>query len=120
MRLRRLGVARHANQPSKAMILFWVGPYRMAIEADALKEIRNGHDLAAAQSGCNAILSAHTLLGVPPGPQERLLVLRLGGVGVRVDRVERMIEASRCFPCRWRSKAPSARGIAESRWPVNR
>jgi hypothetical protein len=92
MRAGRLGVARPAIQASNAVILFWVGPYRMGIDAAALKEIRNDNRLAEEASGCEAILSAHALLGVPAGSEGRLLVLRPGRVGVRVDRVERMIE----------------------------
>jgi len=98
MRVGRLGVARPTIRANNAVILFWVGPYRMAIDAGALQEIRNGRDFAAGESRCKATLSAHALLGVPPGPQERLLVLRLGSVGVRVDRVERMIETGALLP----------------------
>ena len=76
------------------MILISVGPHRMGIDAGALKEIRNDQDLSAKELGCEAILSAHALFGVKRQQGKRLLVLRPGRVAVRVDRVDRMIEAS--------------------------
>jgi chemotaxis signal transduction protein len=98
MRAKRLGLAEAAVRESKAVILFWVGPYRIGIDARALKEIRNERDLAPKQLGGAVILSAHALLGVPPGSGERVLVLRHGRVAIRVDRVERMVEASAVRP----------------------
>jgi hypothetical protein len=98
MRAGRLGVARPAIRANNAVILFWVGPYRMGIAAAELKEIRNDRRDATEDAGCEAILSSHALLGIPAGPEGRLLVLRPGRVGVRVDRVERMIEAGASRP----------------------
>jgi len=94
MRAKRLGIAEAAVRESKAVILFWVGPYRIGIDARVLKEIRNARDLAPQQPGGAVTLSAHALLGVPSGPGERVLVLRHGRASIRVDRVERMVEAS--------------------------
>jgi len=87
--------------------VFWVGPYRMAINAGALKEIRNESDLLEREP---TILSAHSLFGVPPGRSSRLLVLRHGHTIVRVDRVERMIETGPLRPL------PQAFQGAERRW----
>lgn len=98
MRAGRLGAARPTIQINHAVILFWVGPYRMGIEAGALKEIQNDLHLMPETTGCEAILSAHTLLGVSSGRERRLLVLRPGRVGVCVDRVERMIEVAEVRP----------------------
>jgi hypothetical protein len=96
MRAGRLGAARPVMQVNNAVILFRVGPYRMGIAAAALKEIR--HDEGMAPPGCEAVVSAHALLGVEPGEEGRLLILRGSGVGVRVDRVERMIETRELRP----------------------
>jgi len=79
----------------------------MAINAGALREIRNEADLKEQEP---AILSAHSLFGVPPGRSSRLLVLRHGHTIVRVDRVERMIETG---PLRL---LPQAFQGAERRW----
>lgn len=98
MRAGRLGIARPVLRVNHAVILFWVGPCRLAIEAQALKEIRSDRALAAEECGCDAILSAHALLGLPAGPAERLLILRSRRVGVRVDRVERMVETGEARP----------------------
>lgn len=87
--------------------MFWVGPYRMAINAGALKEIRNESDRRDQEP---AILSAHSLFGVPPGRSSRLLVLRHGRTIVRVDGVERMIETGPLRPL------PQAFQGAERRW----
>lgn len=95
MRAGRLGRERPVARITTAIIVFWVGPYRMAIEAGALKEIRNEADLEGKEP---AILSAHSLFGVPPGRSSRLLVLRRGHTIVRVDRVERMIETGTIHP----------------------
>jgi hypothetical protein len=110
MRAGRLGIERPALRASNAVILFWVGPYRMGIDAGALKEIRNDQNLAPEEFGCEAILSAHALLGVPTGQEGRLLVLRPGRVAVRVDRVERMIETTALRPL------PQAFQGAERSW----
>lgn len=100
MRPARLGQARPVIQANKAVILFWVGPYRMGIDAGALQEIRDERGLSPEEYGRTAILSAHALFGVPSGPEARLLMLRGGRVAVRVDRVERMIasETLRLLP----------------------
>lgn len=98
MRAGRLGPVRPVYRVNNAVILFWVGPYRMGIEASALKEIRNDSQLAPEESRCEAILSTHALLQIPAGPGGQLLVLRPGQVGVRVDRVERMMETSDLRP----------------------
>jgi hypothetical protein len=110
MKAGRLGAARPAPRMSRAVILFWVGPYRMAIDAGALREIRNDLCFTPATTGCQAILSAHSLLGVSSGGQKRLLVLRPGRVGVCVDRVERMIEIGEVHPL------PQAFQGAEKLW----
>lgn len=96
MRAGRLGAARPVMQVNNAVILFRVGPYRMGIAAAALKEIR--HDDGQAPPGCEAVVSAHALLGVEPGQEGRLLILRGSGVAVRVDGVERMIETRELRP----------------------
>lgn len=98
MRAGRLGPARPSVPATKAVILFGVGPHRMAIGAADVKEIRKDRDLAPAEIGCHSILSAHALFGVPPGQEARLLVLRGGQVAVRVDRVERMVETGALRP----------------------
>ena len=110
MRAGRLGAARPRIQINHAVILFCVGPYRMGIEAGALKEIRNDLHLTPETAGCEAILSAHTLLGVTSGRERRLLVLRPGRVGICVDRVERMIEVAELRPL------PLAFQGAERKW----
>ena len=110
MRAGRLGRARPAARGTEAIIVFWVGPYRMAINAGALKEIRNEGDLQGHVGEGGAILSAHALFGVPPGRSSRLLVLRRGHTIVRVDRVERMIETGPLRPL------PQAFQGAERRW----
>ncbi len=110
MRVGRLGRARPAARETKPIIVFWVGPYRMAIDAGALKEIRNEGDLLGPEWEGAAILSAHSLFGVPPGRSGRLLVLRRGHTIVRVDQVERMIETGALRPL------PQAFQGAERRW----
>ncbi len=90
--------ANSAAQEPKEIILFWVGPYRMGIDARALQEIRNVGDLAPKQLHGVVIISAHEVLGVSHGPGKRVLVLRNGRVAIRVDRVERMVEASAVRP----------------------
>ena len=96
MRAGRLGATRPVIETRHSVILFRVGPYRMGIDAGALKEIR--HDHVQAAPGCEAAVSTHALFGVPAGPEGRMLILRNGGVGVRVDRVERMIETRELRP----------------------
>jgi chemotaxis signal transduction protein len=98
MRAGRLGVTRPVIETRHSVILFRVGPYRMGIDAGALKEIRHDDAQAARPPGCETVVSAHALFGVPAGPEGRLLVLRDGGVGVHVDRVERMIETRELRP----------------------
>jgi len=110
MRAKRLGPADPAIREPNAVILFRVGPYRLGIDARALKEIRNVRGLAAKDFEGIATLSAHDFLGVPPGPGERVLVLRQGRVALRVDRVERMVEASVVRPL------PRAFQGAEREW----
>ena len=102
--------AAHPAPASRAIILFWVGVYRMAIWAEDVKEIRNDFGLAAAEIGCRCILYAHTLFNVTPGQDARLVVLRSGDVGVGVDRVERMIESGAPRPL------PQAFQGAERQW----
>lgn len=110
MRTRRLGTERAPIRTSHSVILISVGPYRMGIDAGALKEIRNDLDLSAKELGCEAILSAHALFGVRRQQGKRLLVLRPGRVAVRVDRVDRMIEAGAVRPL------PRAFQGAERQW----
>ncbi len=98
MKIGRLGQQAPAAPPTEAVILFWVGPYRMAIGAGAVAKIRKDRGLAPAEIGCSTIVSSHALFGLPTGPGARLLVLRRGGVAVRVDRVERMIETGEARP----------------------
>jgi hypothetical protein len=107
MKAGRLGRPHPAARETEAIIVFWVGPYRMAIYAGALKEIRNEVDLEGQEP---AILSAPSLFGVPPGRSSRLLVLRRGNTIVRVNRVERMIETGPLRPL------PQAFQGAERRW----
>jgi chemotaxis signal transduction protein len=98
MRAGRLGATRPVLETRHSVILFRVGPYRMGIDAGALKEIRHDDSPVVRPVGCEAVISAHALFGVPAGPEGRMLVLRNGGVGVRVDRVERMIETRELRP----------------------
>jgi hypothetical protein len=98
MKIGHLGMARPAVQARNAVILFWVGLFRLGIDAGALKEIRSGGRCAPEDLGCAAILSAHELFRVPGGPEGHLLILRPGSVGLRVDRVERMVESRMLFP----------------------
>jgi hypothetical protein len=106
MRAGRLSPARPQMKSADAVILFWVGPYRMGIPAASLKEIRSDCcpasqgdlGLPPEELGCDAIVSAGALLGMTAETGGRLLVLRAGNVGVRVDRVERMIEIGKLHP----------------------
>src|SRR5262245_29568250 len=77
---------------AEALILFCVGPHRMAIVAGAVAKIRKDRGLAPAEIGCTTIVPAHELFGLPAGTGARLLALR-SGVAVRVDRVDRMVES---------------------------
>jgi hypothetical protein len=70
----------------------------MGIEAVALKEIRNDHRQTATEVSGSIIVSSHAIFGVNSGHPERLLVLRPGRVAIRVDRVDRMIEAGAILP----------------------
>lgn len=106
MRAGGFSPARTEIKSANAVILFWVGPYRMGIPAAALKEIRN-HWRPASEGdlghppeglGCDAILSAGALFGVAAEAGGRLLVLRSRNVGIRVDQVERMIEIGKLHP----------------------
>jgi chemotaxis signal transduction protein len=114
MRTARLGSPRPAVKTKHAIILFRVGPYRLGIDAGALKEIRNDDGLTAEELGCQSILSAHAFLGIAGGEAKRLLVLRPGRVALRValrvDRVERMIETHALCPL------PRAFKGAEREW----
>jgi len=114
MRTGRLGTARPAARTKLAIILFWVGPYRLGIDASALKEIRNDDGSTAADLGCTSILSAREFLGIAAEEGKRLLVLRPGRVALRValrvDRVERMIETNAVRPL------PRAFRGAEREW----
>ncbi len=110
MRTKRSIRANAAAQERKEIILFWVGPYRMGIDARALQEIRNVGDLAPKQLEGVVMVSAHELLGVSHGPGTRVLVLRNGRLAIRVDRVERMVEASAVRPL------PGAFRGAEREW----
>jgi chemotaxis signal transduction protein len=110
MRTGRLGTARPAARTKLAIILFWVGPYRLGIDASSLKEIRNDEGATAVELGCQSILSAHAFLGISGAEGKRLLVLRPGRVALRVDRVERMIEANAVRPL------PQAFRGAEREW----
>lgn len=98
MRNGRLGHAQPPARKTHAVIVFWVGPYRMGIEAGALKEIRNDHRQTATEICGATIVSSHTIFGVTTGKEERLLVLRPGRVAIRVDRVDRMIETGAILP----------------------
>jgi chemotaxis signal transduction protein len=102
----RFNPTRTEIKTDNSVLLFWVGPYRMGIPAAALKEIRNSRRLFSngnpdhpeESSGCDAILSAGTFFGVRTGAEDRLLVLRSRNVGVRVDKVERMVEVGKLHP----------------------
>jgi len=98
MRIGRLKQSGPTAPTKEAVILFWVGSHRMAIGAGAVAKIRKDRGLAPAEIGCSTIVSAHDLFGLPHGADARLLVLRRGGVAVRVDRVERMIETGEALP----------------------
>jgi len=98
MRIGRLGQQAPVAPATEAVILFSVGAHRMAISASAVAKIRKDRGLAPAEIGCSTIVAAHTLFGLPAGSGARLLVLRRGGVAVRVDRVERMIETGEARP----------------------
>lgn len=98
MRNGRLGRAQPPVRKTHAVIVFWVGPYRMGIEAGALKEIRQGVRQTATEAGGAIILSSHTIFGVATGQEDRLLVVRPGRVALRVDRVDRMIETGAILP----------------------
>ncbi len=110
MKEERLLRPRTEVRAKESAILFWVGPYRMAIAASALKAIREDRGLAPAEFGCTAIISAHELFGIPPGPGARLLVLFPGHLAVRVDRVERMAATAALVPL------PRAFQGAEREW----
>jgi hypothetical protein len=99
-----------AAPATESVILFWVGPYRMAIAASALQAIRKDHGLAPAEFGCTAIVSAHEMIGIPPGKGARLLVLHPGRLAVRVDRVERLVATAVLVPL------PQAFQGAEREW----
>ncbi len=74
--------------------MFWVGPHRFGIPARALKEIRNDLGRPPEEFGCWTILSAHALFGLGRcAPNARLLVLNHSRMAIRVDHVEKMIEA---------------------------
>jgi hypothetical protein len=110
MRNGRLGPSQPPARKTHAVIVFWVGPYRMGIEAGSLKEIRNEHRQTATEVCGATIVSSHTIFGVNSGKEERLLVLRPGRVAIRVDRVDRMIETGAILPL------PRAFQGAESEW----
>ena len=98
MKAGRLKQQRPSAPATEAVILFQVGGYRMAIGAGAVQKIRKDRGLRPAEIGCSTIVSAHALFGIAAGPGGRLLVLHRGGVAVRVDKVERMIETSELRP----------------------
>ena len=98
MRNGRLGQAQPPVRKTYSIIVFFVGPYRMGIEAGALKEIRHSRRQTANEAGNAAIVSSHALFGIATGKEERLLVLRPGRAAVRVDRVDRMIETRAILP----------------------
>lgn len=110
MKTGRLGHAQPPARKTHSVIVFWVGPYRMGIEAGALREIRNDHRQAATGAGGTAAVSSHALFGVATGREERLLVLRPGRAALRVDRVDRMIETGAILPL------PRAFQGVERRW----
>jgi hypothetical protein len=110
MKLERSLHPRPAGPAKESAILFWVGPYRMAIAASELQAIRKDRGLASAEFGCTAIVSAHEMFGIPPGPGARLLVLHPGHVAVRVDRVDRLLASVACEPL------PRAFQGAEREW----
>jgi hypothetical protein len=130
MRAGRFGPARTEIKSANAVILFWVGPYRMGIPAAALKEIRSDCCATSPSSfprkresleadlsvppelGCGAILSAGALFGVASAAESRLLVLRSQNVAIRVDQVERMIEIGKLYPL------PRAFQGAERSWYI--
>lgn len=98
MKIGRLTHAGPIAPRTEAVILFWVGAYRMAIGAEAVAKIRKDRGLMPAEIGCSTIVSAHELFGLPHGSGARLLVLRRGSVAVRVDKVERMIQTGEARP----------------------
>ncbi len=109
MRPRKLRVAPPAR--NNAVILFWVGPHRFGIPARSLREIRNDRGLPPEEFGCWTILSAHRLFGLALCTRTpRLLVLNHSRIAIRVDHVEKMIEAA--------APAPLPQGFhgAERQW----
>ncbi|HET7841413.1 MAG TPA: chemotaxis protein CheW [Terriglobia bacterium] len=85
---------------ANALILFWVGPYRLAIPATELKEIRQDSRLACLgqaevapeKRDAESPLSVRALFQLSPKPGGCTLVLREQTLSLQVDRVERMIE----------------------------
>src|SRR5689334_3086372 len=110
MRIGRLGHGQPPTRKNHAVIVFWVGSYRMGIEAGALKEIRNDHRQTATEIWGATIVSSHAIFGVATGKEEHLLLIRPGRVAIRVDRVERMIETGAVLPL------PRAFQGAEREW----
>ena len=90
--MRRRDDTKRAARPAEAVILFWVGPHRLAIAAGALREIRNNRGLAPEEFGCTSVVSAAEIFGVRADGEARLLVLRRGQIAVRVDRVDRLVD----------------------------
>lgn len=80
------------------MIVFRVGPYRLAIPAAALKEIRDGSGLGAEEFGCAEIVPMYAWFGLALAEQGHLLLLREEPVALRVDQVEQMVEIHSVLP----------------------
>jgi len=98
MRTGRRGSALSPIRATFSVILFWVGPHRLGIEARYLQEIRYDAGLSPEDMGFEAILSAHEMLSVGNPRGQRLLVLRPGRLALRVDNVDRMIEIGALSP----------------------
>ena len=98
MKSSRFHAAKTAARPAVAVILFWTGSHRLAITASALREIRQDGGWTPEELGCKRVVSAAALFGTRPNGEARLLVLRRGGVAVRVDRVDRLIEIAGVRP----------------------
>lgn len=87
---------------ANTLILFWVGPYRLAIPAAELKEIRQHSGLASLGRGeavpqkreCERLLAVRAIFRLSGKVGGCTLVLREHALALQVDRVERMIETS--------------------------
>lgn len=86
------------SRPRELVIVFQVGPYRLAMPAGALKEIRNDRGLAPRDFGCTEVITLHAAFGLVVTGPGQLLVLRREQVAFRVDRVEQLIEVTGVLP----------------------